>query len=59
MQYLSLLITCYEIFEGTPLWGTVNKEINELIGDNDIEEKTDRKDIVGYLCKLITGLEIE
>lgn len=25
---------------------TINKEINELIGDNDIEEKTHRKDIV-------------
>lgn len=46
-----------EIFEGTPLWCVVNKGINDLVENNDIEETTQREYIVGYLCKLINELE--
>ena len=43
----------YEQFEGTPLWGAINKGIDDLVENNDIEETTRREYIVGYLCKLI------
>ncbi|WP_078410753.1 hypothetical protein [Priestia abyssalis] len=43
----------YEQFEGTPLWETINKGIDDLVENNDIEETTRREYIVGYLCKLI------
>ncbi|WP_342599436.1 hypothetical protein MHB48_19155 [Psychrobacillus sp. FSL H8-0483] len=49
----------YEIFEGTPLWDVINKGIDDLVENNDIEEMTQREYIVGYLCKLIIELEIE
>ncbi|MFB5086359.1 hypothetical protein PGC35_03920 [Psychrobacillus sp. PGGUH221] len=47
----------YEIFEGTNLWDIINKGINDLVENNDIEETTQREYIVGYLCKLINELE--
>ena len=47
----------YEIFEETPLWDIVNKGINDLVENKDIEETTQREYIVGYLCKLINELE--
>ncbi|MDF2067624.1 hypothetical protein [Bacillus sp. Cr_A10] len=49
----------YELFEGTPLWEVINKGIDDLVENNDIEETTQREYIVGYLCKLIKELEIE
>lgn len=47
----------YEIFEETPLWDIINKGINDLVENNDIEETTQREYIVGYLCELIYELE--
>lgn len=47
----------YKQFEGTPLWETVNKGIDDLVENNDIEETTRREYIVGYLCKLISESE--
>lgn len=46
-----------EMFVGTPLWNVINKGINDLIENKDIEETTNREYIVGYLCKLITESE--
>ncbi|UPM52839.1 hypothetical protein [Gottfriedia acidiceleris] len=43
----------YEKFENTPLWNVINKGINDLVENNDIEETTKREYIVGYLCKVI------
>ncbi|WP_200961611.1 hypothetical protein [Paenibacillus sp. Soil522] len=43
----------YEQFEGTSLWEVINKGINDLVVNNDLEEITQREYIVGYLCKLI------
>jgi hypothetical protein len=43
----------YGQFEGTPLWVVINKGINDLVENNDLEETTQREYIVGYLCKLI------
>ena len=42
-----------ERFEGTPLWEAINKGIDDLVKNNDIEETTRKEYIVGYLCKLI------
>jgi hypothetical protein len=43
----------YEQFENTPLWKVINKGIDDLVENNDLEETTRREYIVGYLCKLI------
>jgi hypothetical protein len=43
----------YGQFEGTPLWEVINKGIDDLVENNDLEETTQREYIVGYLCMLI------
>ncbi|PSL41040.1 hypothetical protein B0H99_103174 [Planomicrobium soli] len=43
----------YERFEGTPLWKSLDKGIDNLAKNNDIEETARREYIVGYLCQLI------
>jgi len=43
----------YSRWEGTPLWKTIEKGIADLVENNDITEKTDRKYVVGYLCKSV------
>ncbi|MEH7505083.1 hypothetical protein V7152_24240 [Neobacillus drentensis] len=43
----------YKQFENTSLWKTINKAIEDLVENDDIEEKTQREKIVGYICKLI------
>jgi len=43
----------YARWEGTPLWKAIDKGIADLVGNNDIIEKADRKYIVGYLCKAV------
>lgn len=49
----------YEKFEHTRLWAVINKGIDDLVENDDIEEMTQRENIVGYLCKLVTELESE
>lgn len=41
----------YISFENTELWKKVNQIIDELTENQDIEEKTKREYIVGYICK--------
>jgi len=43
----------YRAFEGTPIWRKVNRAIAALVKNRDIEEKTAREYIVGYVCKVI------
>jgi hypothetical protein len=43
----------YAEYETDPLWKIVDKGIGDLVLNLDLVEKTDRKYIVGYLCKLI------
>lgn len=43
----------YKQLENTPLWNIINKSINDLVENDDIEEKTQREYIVGYITKLI------
>ncbi len=47
----------YEKFEGTPLWDILNKGMNDLVVNGDIEEMTQREYIIGYLCKLLHASE--
>lgn len=49
----------YKEFENTPIWKIVNKAIKELVENDDIEEKTQREYIVGYISKLIYESNIE
>lgn len=49
----------YGKFEHTRLWAVINKGIDDLVENDDIEEMTQRENIVGYLCKLVTELESE
>jgi hypothetical protein len=43
----------YKGFEGTRLWKAVNKGIGDLVENQDLNEKTQREYIVGYLCKIL------
>ncbi len=43
----------YIEFESTELWSVINQAIEDLVENTDIIETTDRKYIVGYLCKIV------
>jgi hypothetical protein len=43
----------YTKFESTIIWNVVNQAVDDLVDNTDIEEKTDRRYIVGYLCKAL------
>jgi hypothetical protein len=43
----------YRELEGTKLWKAVNKGIGDLVENQDLDEKTQREYIVGYLCKVL------
>jgi hypothetical protein len=45
----------YTNFEGSVLWGAVEKAINLLVKNGDLKELTARKYIVGYICQAIAG----
>jgi hypothetical protein len=48
----------YTQFENTPLWNLISKIIDDLVENDDIEEKTQREYIVGYIItKLIESSE--
>lgn len=49
----------YKQFENTRLWNVINKAIEELVENDDIEEKTQREYIVGYISKLINESTME
>jgi len=40
-----------EDFKTTRIWDVINNSVDDLVNNTDIEEKTDRGHIVGYLCK--------
>jgi hypothetical protein len=43
----------YKKYESTKLWSILMASINEFVNNNDMEERTPREYIVGYLCKNI------
>jgi hypothetical protein len=45
----------YIKFEGSVLWRTVEKAIAALVKNGDLEERTAREYIVGYICQTIAG----
>jgi hypothetical protein len=49
----------YKQFEGTPLWEVINKGLDDLVENNNLEETTRREYIVGYLCKFINESQME
>lgn len=44
----------YQQYIDSSLWKTVDKAIDDLVKNKDIEETTDRSYIVGYLCKQLS-----
>jgi hypothetical protein len=45
----------YTKFEGSILWRTLEKAIAALVKNGDLEERTPREHIVGYICQTIAG----
>lgn len=45
----------YKDFTTTSTWKVLDKAIQDLVDNLDIEEKTDRRYIVGYLCKTLVA----
>jgi hypothetical protein len=43
----------YKQFEKDPMWRLLNKGIDALVKNGDLQEKTARTHIVGYLTKLL------
>ena len=48
----------YSELENTKSWNVVDQAINDLILNGDLEEKTSRKYIVGYIVQCITNNDI-
>lgn len=45
----------YTEYEQTLVWESVNKAIDDLVQNGDLEEMTSREHIVGYICKIINA----
>ena len=43
----------YVRWQGTPLWRAIETGIADLVGNQDLIEKTHREYIVGYICKIV------
>lgn len=43
----------YQELEASPTWKSVDRAINALAKNGDIQETTRREYIVGYICKMI------
>jgi hypothetical protein len=49
----------YIEFEGTKAWKVLDAELSTLVGNGDVIEQTDRRYIVGSLCKALAQEGIE
>ena len=49
----------YSQFEHSPLWRVIEEAVHDLATNGDVELKTARRYVVGYLCQQIfeAGLE--
>lgn len=47
----------YREYEGTPRWRLVNKAIDALVKNGDLEERTNRAYITGYICRVLSAAE--
>jgi hypothetical protein len=43
----------YKKYEAEPIWAIIERAIRDLSRNGDIQEETDRRYIVGFLCKQI------
>lgn len=43
----------YQKYEATKNWEVVERAVNALVENGDLIEQTNRKYIVGYICKLL------
>jgi hypothetical protein len=46
----------YVKYENTPLWSTIEKAVNELVKNQDIDLTTKKEYVIGYLCKKISDM---
>lgn len=44
----------YSEFEGSRLWRTIDGALFDLEQNQDLELRTSRKNVVGYLCKQLS-----
>jgi hypothetical protein len=47
----------YKKHEGTPNWALLSRAIDDLVANGDLEEKTNRVYVVGYLCQALSPPE--
>ena len=47
----------YKQFENTALWTILEKSLNELVSNNDIELLTPYEYVIGYLCQQLANVE--
>ncbi|MGC2656764.1 MAG: RHS repeat-associated core domain-containing protein [Bryobacteraceae bacterium] len=45
----------YVKYEGTAIWTSLETAISDLVANGDLVEQTNRKYIVGYLCKVLAA----
>ena len=43
----------YEKFKSNKIWNVVDRAVDNLVENNDIEERTNREYIIGFLCKTL------
>lgn len=47
--------TPYDEYQETALWQIISETINELVDNDDLEERTTHEHIVGYLYSKLEG----
>ena len=45
----------YSEFEHTPLWKAIDAAVAELEQNRDVELKTTREHVIGYLCQQLSA----
>ncbi len=46
-------ISAYIRYQSEPAWRIIERGIRDLVRNTDLEERTPRQYVVGYLCKLL------
>ncbi len=47
--------TPYDRYKNTELWNVISEAIDELVENDDLEERTTHDHIVGYLCQQVSS----
>jgi hypothetical protein len=48
----------YNKFENTPLWNAIDAAVADLEHNRDVELKTSREYVIGYLCQKLAALGV-